>query len=189
LLAWSFFTPPCHAAFVVTFSQDGPNVVATGSGSLNPAGLTVGDSGYHLNTFVNASHIDVSVGSPFSLDASLYFGLTVPTPFGPGGYFPASSGTVGIFGNELYLPTGYTSGTPLTGSATRDNTTISGLGLTPGTYTWTWGSGANADSLTVVIPSATALPEPSSLMLAGTALAVGGFHLRVRRRRAGAAVA
>jgi hypothetical protein len=48
---------------------------------------------------------------------------------------------------------------------------ISGLGLTPGTYTWTWGSGATADSLEVNIPSdPSAVPAPSSLTLAGTAL-------------------
>jgi hypothetical protein len=34
------------------------------------------------------------------------------------------------------------------------NTTIAGLGITPGTYTWTWGSGAD-QSFTIQIPTAT----------------------------------
>jgi hypothetical protein len=42
--------------------------------------------------------------------------------------------------------------------------------VTPGTYVWTWGSGANADSFTLDI-EATAVPEPSGLLLFGGGLA------------------
>ena len=40
---------------------------------------------------------------------------------------------------------------PLSGTATWDNTTISGLTLIPGSYTWSWGSGPSLDSFTVNI--------------------------------------
>jgi hypothetical protein len=68
---------------------------------------------------------------------------------------------------------------PFTSSATWAGTTISGLGLAPGTYKWTWGSGANADDIKVVIPSAT--PEPGSLALLG--MGVAGMVAYGWRRR------
>jgi hypothetical protein len=70
-------------------------------------------------------------------------------------------------------------------TATWDNTTISGLGLTPGTYEWTWGSVANgnADDLKVVIPAS--IPEPASLTLLGLgAVGMMGYAWRRRRRAA-----
>ncbi len=70
----------------------------------------------------------------------------------------------------MLVPTGYVSGTALSGSSTYDGMTIAGLGLTPGTYTYSSGTGADADSLTVNVG---AVPEPSSLALATAALAGG----------------
>jgi hypothetical protein len=115
-------------------------------------------------------------------EVTLYGGTTGPSSIGPGGLSPAtvSSGdAVGVVGgtgdgfgfspDQIVVPFPYTSGSSLSGSATWDNTTISGLGLTPGTYTWTWGSAANgtADDLKVIIPGAVAAPEPSTLTLLG----------------------
>ena len=61
------------------------------------------------------------------------------------------------------VPTGYTSGSALSGSATFDSTTLSAMGLTSGTYTASWGSGATADSVTLEVGSA--VPEPATFAL------------------------
>jgi hypothetical protein len=176
------------ADLVITFSQDGANVDATGVGSLNPSALS------YLGSFSYSSGVapelsDVLLGSPDSYD---YYGpVSGPSNFGPGrgGYEIASSWSgppVGLLQNgvlRLVVPAGYVSGTPISASATWDNSTISGLGLTPGTYTYSWGSGVTADSLTVVVPSATATPEPSGLVLAGVGIVTGLGYLGWRRRR------
>jgi hypothetical protein len=101
-------------------------------------------------------------------------GVSGPTVFGSGpqvGASAATGNTVGILANlggqGLYVPTGYVSGSALTGTATYNSQTLAGLGLTPGTYTWTWGTGANADSfvLNIGTPTLPTTPAPSSLYL------------------------
>ena len=63
---------------------------------------------------------------------------------------------------------------------TFDNTTIAGLGLTAGTYSYTWGRiGPTDDRLTIIISS---VPEPSSLVMAGMAVAAGLIAAWRRRR-------
>jgi hypothetical protein len=76
----------------------------------------------------------------------------------------------------VFVPAAYTSGAAISDSSTWNSTTISGLGMTPGTYVWTWGSGATADSFTVVVA-----PEPASLTLFG--IGVLSLALLLRRRR------
>ena len=137
---------------------------------------------------------DVSLGPFGSVDD--YRGLTGPRNFGAGGSTNATSATGPIFflggaffagGDGLVaVPSQYTSFTSISDSATWANTTISDLGLTPGDYKWTWGSGTGGQFIEVVIP---AVPEPSSLILAGTGAGLVGYCMRIRRRRAAAAAA
>jgi PEP-CTERM motif len=173
-----------RAGLIFTFAQDGPNVDATGVGSLNLAALTTfgpatGSPG------VNPSAASLFLGAPAAYSLPEHGLIVGPTSFGTGGFTPETTGTGPIFGIDaggtgIYVPPGYTSGGPLSSTADWANTTFSGLGLTPGTYTWTWGSGATADSLQVVIPSAPppTVPEPSSLAL----LSLGGLALAGCRR-------
>jgi hypothetical protein len=179
-----------RAEYVVTISQSGNDVVASGTGSLNVTALTNGGKsgdGHELsptNGFVELGDVAIKV-------QQLYFKVSGPTSFGPGGDAYPTSGTgdnVTITrGVTLGVPDGYQSGTSLKSSDTYANTTISGLGLTPGTYTWTWGSASagTADDFKLVITSPTPAPEPASLTLAAVgAVGLAGYGWRKRKRAA-----
>ena len=176
-----------QAAITLTATEVGGDVLLTGSGTANLAGLTL------LNTTFDSSAIFPSLpyattGSAVSVPSVFYAALSGPANFGPGGFRVATSGTGDVFGvnlNVLVAPVGYTSGTPLSGSSTFASATFASLGMTPGTYVWTWGAGANADSLTLQIGPAAptaAIPEPGTLalLLVGTLTTGAGF---MRRRR------
>ena len=192
-IGFGLCAPPAQAAYTITIEQVGSDVVATGSGSINFDALAV--YGDELDTsLIAASGGAIIVGPTTPTDDTYYSGVTGPITFGAGGEFLADSGGGGIVGLGTFdepsggvvaVPQGYVSGAPLgTSTATFTNTTISGLGLTPGAYVWTWGDGATADSFTLDIASvgvAAATPEPATwammvLGLAGLAL------LRTRRR-------
>ena len=79
-------------------------------------------------------------------------------------------------------PAGYVPGAHLSDTDTYAGQTLGSLGLTPGTYKYTWGTGAHADFLTVEIGPA-AVPEPSTLALAGLGALSGGGDWYRRRRR------
>ena len=157
------------SVFTVTLAQVGPDVVATGSGTIDLTGLTSFGS-FPTSPELYADHGIIGVGPSTTTD--LYTGPTGPFSFGPGSaFFPAATSGDSVFledfGLDLDVPQGYVSGTSLSGSASYAGT-ITSLGLMPGTYTWTWNSGAN--SYVLVIPMAT-VPEPSAwtLMLIGVA--------------------
>jgi hypothetical protein len=175
------YAVPSQAGLIITVSQSGRNVVAVGAGSVNTAALTVTTESGPGEIIpkdgllaINQDHDVAYVG----------IGISGPSSFGPGGQTVGSSATGPASGivwmeNRIILPFGYASGAPISDTQTWDNTTISALGAIPGTYIWTWGSGPTADSLKLVIG---AVPEPSSLILAGTAIGVVGFGAWIRRR-------
>jgi hypothetical protein len=185
--------PQARAGFVMTIEQEGSNVFATGSGTINLSALTT-NSTDNQPAFVDAYFAVAAVGvlmgtKPFYQTPTSQFNGGGPQNFGSTYGINATSATgdiveiEGQFGN-LAVPTGYVSGAPLSGTATWDNTTISGLGLIPGSYTWSWGTGPTLDSFTVNIVSP--VPEPSSLILGGLG-AVGLLTLARRRRTSAAA--
>jgi hypothetical protein len=180
---------PANASVIMTLEQVGPDVVAMGSGTINTTDLTLDGSGGFAVATISPGDAELVVGRPSPFD--VYGGIAGPTYFGAqnGRTTHASSGAgdyIGILGfsREISTPSSYISGTPLSGTATFDSTTLAGLGVTPGTYTWTWGTGVNADSLTLYagVPAPTTTPEPASLLLLAVGLG-GAAWLKARERR------
>lgn len=181
LLGAGLCAPPAQAAYIVTLAQVGSNVVATGSGTIDLAALTlVRGSVPFPPTILPAGGIILTGGAPASFD--VYQSVTGPTSFGSGIEANAGSSSgddVGIYRNEFVLvPAGYVSGDTLASSATWDGKTFASLGATPGSYVWNWGSGPTADSFTLDI----GVPEPSGVLLLALPVGlVGLLSLRPRR--------
>lgn len=181
-----------HAAYTAYIYQSGPNVMITGSGSINWTALMhEGDD--WVPPGIQPDPDIILLGAEGNI--SVYSGtVSGPASIGSGGSaIFADTGTgslAGIQGADglIAVPLNYVSGTPLgTSTATWNGSTIAGLGLVPGTYTWTWGSGPAADSFTLNVgmapSSLAAVPTLSELMLIGLSslLAVLGVA-RTRRR-------
>jgi hypothetical protein len=155
------------SGLIVTISQVGSNVIMSGSGSLNVTGLIEGSVQTAGGINGTLGYWVIGQSNPFF--ARKFFGNNLnvyPESFGSGYTAPTSySGdTFGIqngsLGKDIVLPLGYTSGSPLSGTSTFANKTISSMGLTPGTYLYDWGS----DSITLEIetPASTPTPTPTS---------------------------
>jgi len=159
--------PSAQAGYVETLTEQGGNVVATGSGTFDLTALTFYSHNVASQPFLTPNNALLGIGTTILSDDA-YTGVSAPAQFGSGPGTNASSGSgdavaiVGIFTEiGLLVPAGYTSDTPLMSGAVWDNASFMSLGVTPGTYEWTWGSGADADSFTLEVP----VPEPSSLAL------------------------
>jgi hypothetical protein len=162
VLAWLLSVRPAQAGYIVTLQQVGPDVVATGSGAIDLTGLT--KLGFYwlppisLTPKIAPSAATIRTG-PFSGLDLYHTESSGPTSFGSGHETFAGSGSghmVGIEGGHtLIVPTGYVSGTFLSGSATYSDTTFATLGVTPGTYVWTWGTGANQNFTIQIEPPVT----------------------------------
>jgi hypothetical protein len=158
---------PAQAGYIVTLSQVGANVVATGSGPIDLTGLSFIFQGL-ANASISPSFNVIITGPPppALITGDVYVGLSGPSNFGTGDGTNASSGSgdlVGIVGFgpiTLLVPLGYVSGTALSDTSTYDNATFSSLGVTPGTYEWTWGNGANQNF--TLKAGAAAVPDSGS---------------------------
>jgi hypothetical protein len=179
-----------NAAFIMTFTQVGDDVVGVGSGSIDTADLAY--YGGNLESALIYPQYGTAFFGPTlssAVEAEFYHAASGPAAFGSGPGGAASSGSgdlVGVVGSNpsFALPYGYVSGSLLSDTATWDNATFSSLGLTPGTYTLTFGTGSDADSITVNIVAGTPAPEPASLALLATgALGMIGIQRRTMRGR------
>jgi hypothetical protein len=163
--------------YTVTLNQVGPDVVATGSGTIDLTGLSSFGSAFASPELYPTNGI---IGTGPSSTIDLYSGLSGPFSFGPGSTaFPISTSGDSVFledfGISIDVTSGYVSGASLSSSATYGGT-IASLGLTSGTYTWTWDSGANSFVLDV---PAMAVPEPSTwtiLLLGFAGLGFAGYR-------------
>jgi len=176
---------PCgdraDAALFMTASESGGDVVVVSTGSLNLNAWTSGIAGFITNN-LDPSNAALVNGGPGVDTGDVYtdpLNFSAPSSFGTGGGRDADIGSGGTFGMfdlgapGLFVPTGYVSGSALSGSMTFTGETLLSLGMTPGTYVWSWGTGPDADSLTFDV-----VPEPSSM-----ALAALGSAMFIRRRR------
>jgi len=171
LLAMSVFAAPCaEAKYVVTFVQNGSNVLETGHGTLDITDLM------RLTNVTSGAFIAPSDGvfqsGPHGEAMGLFFGdVSGPHSLGAGDPTLATLSTgspVGISGemfeSVLVFPD-YMSGAPLSESSLYLNATFASLQLTPGAYVWSWGSGDHADTFTIDVGAGAVggpVPEPST---------------------------
>jgi len=142
--------------FNVTVSQVGPNVVWNGSGYFNLAALSFAGPN-NIGAGFAANQAIWAIGPSTTVDTYSATSVTYPTSFGNSGVgvSSASGSTMGILpggsGRLLYVPSGYTSNTVISGSGTYSGQTISSMQLSAGTYTWIWTTGGNSTSVVMNI--------------------------------------
>jgi hypothetical protein len=179
---------PAQAAYIVTFSETGNDVTASGSGAIDLAGLTFITSGATLSE-VAPTFATEATGAAGNVDE--YLGVSGPFSFGPGVFTSATTGNGDLVGVQvlrdgdgfIFVPMGYASGAPLRDTATYAGQSFATLGLTPGVYLYNFGSGTDADTFTVEVGAP--VPELSTwaIMLIGFAgLGYAGYR-RAREPR------
>lgn len=188
LLGSVVLTTSSRAGIVVTMSESGSNVVATLSGSIaSLAGATLNAS--EMSAFnVRGVRSDTPLlgwATTGTGNQSLYDEYRIAS-------FPANLGTSSTAFNgatsvtasakmfvqdvnpALWIESTYQLGTEVTGTMTWSNTTLSAMGIAPGSYVWGW----TGDSITLNV-----VPEPATCVLALAGLACGGYSMWRRRGR------
>ncbi|MBV9008288.1 MAG: hypothetical protein JO354_03845 [Verrucomicrobia bacterium] len=179
VIACGSFLCSAHAGYMITVEQNGPNVVASGSGSIDLTGLSLLFAAVDTSASITPSVATTELASGKADDYSTAL-RSMPASFGTGGtsFADSSSGPVAGTGTfrhgtllVIIVPAGYVSGAPLANStAMYDNTTLRSLHARPGTYEWTWGTGPN-QNLTVQIGPPHVPDGGSTLLLLSIALA------------------
>ncbi len=159
-----------EAAFAFTFREQGADVVAIGSGSIDLAGFSRTGEEVLLASGVSAQNAVAGVAGI----VAVYHAIMGPGSFGVSGPVVASDGggdAVAVNGSDGFLGVAlaYVSGSALSRSMEFAGQTFAAMGVTRGTHAWTWGAGANADSFKVQIGAA-AVPESASVLAIGAGL-------------------
>jgi len=141
----------------MTLLEVGGNVVLSGAGTMNITSLGSTSPFVRFSGVVpQASQFGCGLAGPGPFNCVIFTGgtITEPANFGTGNQTLGSSGTGDFFGigfanstRRLFVPSGYTSGSFISGTTTFNSTTLATLGATPGTYTWSWGAGVTASSI------------------------------------------
>jgi hypothetical protein len=178
--------PSARAAYTITFTESGGNVLESGGGSFDLTGLNnVGNAGSLGGELFPQGGL--FVGGPEGPQTFFYsIPIIDPVFWGPGNITFANSSVgdavlISVQGSMIGVPTAYESGQSLSESSVYNNSTFESLGLSPGTYVENWGAGATADSFTVIVDSGAASPVPEpptwAMMLIGFAgLGFGSSH-------------
>lgn len=177
-----------RSAVVVTVEEVANDVVFSANGSLNTSSLNRAPDWENRVAGFNSDYF--ALGSSFNsegthiISAYSYYPTTHPGDFaGFGPIMPAddaeglgigASKTEGSQSGFIFLDRTYLGGSFNGSKAKYFNTTISDIGLIPGSYTWSWGT----DSLTLnVVP----LPAAAWFMLSGVVGLVGLRYAGSRR--------
>jgi hypothetical protein len=190
------FAGPSNAVLTMTLQAQDGDVVLSAEGSLDlSAAFKVAeptDCGGAIEPGDGDSWA-VVVGPPQSatVTCDIYTAaISGPSGFGVGaGTFPSSGGAtytgIGRSGSMIVLgvPEGYVSGARLGGFSRYRDTTLSGLGARPGTYTWTWGSGGERDAVVLRVLETPAADIPTLSVWAGWLLMASLLGVGVARLR------
>jgi len=145
-------------ALIITILEVGGNIVVSGTGSVNLTALTSAGADAIVDSVNPSNAIVTIVEGNGSYAVDTYSGFTGPTSFGSGTVTLGNNAAINSnnFGFNtttglIYVPSGYVSGTQLSGGTQYTSQTYLSMGVTAGNYVWTWGSGANADSITLQV--------------------------------------
>ena len=146
-----FVATMAFGGVTATYEEVAGTVVFTASGSINTGDLTE-TANTATGAFVSPNAGLLQSNGAFLWSAA---GFSGPSSFGTAGFTSGTStgNTFGVrepgsfAGGGINLPSGYVSGTPISGTLTVTGS-IASLGLLP-TVTYTWGTGPNADFFTI----------------------------------------
>jgi len=158
-----------RSAIIARMEENGDGVVASYSGSIDLGGLQL----YSTNPVPSLGYQNVQAdygrfGIGESTSFLRYRGLLGPQAIGSDSLpFRSTSVTgafTGVWGTmgHIWVPVGYISGSPISGTSSWSGQTLASMGLSVGEYTWTWGSGTSSDKFTLSV-----VPEPSTAPLVG----------------------
>ena len=162
-----------NASVLIDITQSGGNVDVTATGSLDLTGATFDHpQAYSTGIIPGGSNWYIALGATPGMD---WYQLTsVSLPYGTSGNYFTSGITSGdafsIWGYTgstplVGLPTGYTSGSPISADMTLSGETIAGMTLIPGTYTFTIPN----DTIILDI-GGSSVPEPGTLVMFGSGI-------------------